>query len=208
MSLWSLLDGGYSMPARKTLGQRLCLWAGHLLATRRRRVIAHRTSLISPEARICPRQGLIEIGADTEIALGVLIQGNVRIGDHSSVQAYSSLVGYGEADATQGLIRIGSYVRIASHTVLVAGNHRFDRLDVPIRSQGLELAPITIEDDVWIGSHVVVVAGVTIGHGSVIGAGAVVTHDSPPYSIAVGAPARVIKDRKAHVSDGSRTAEH
>ena len=64
MSLWSLLDGGYSMPARKTLGQRLCLWAGHLLATRRRRVIAHRTSLISPEARICPRQGLIEIGAD------------------------------------------------------------------------------------------------------------------------------------------------
>lgn len=54
---------------------------------------------------------------------------------------------------------------------------------------------IIIEDDVWLGHSVTVCAGVTIGRGSVIGAGAVVTRDVPPYSIAVGAPAKVIKSR-------------
>jgi acetyltransferase-like isoleucine patch superfamily enzyme len=53
-----------------------------------------------------------------------------------------------------------------------------------------------IEDDVWIGAGVTVVDGVTIGRGSVIGAGAVVTNDIPPYSIAVGTPAKPIKDRR------------
>lgn len=61
--------------------------------------------------------------------------------------------------------------------------------------QGLSLAPITVEDDVWIGSRVNIMAGVTVGRGSVIGAGAVVTHDVPPYSVCVGCPARVIKNR-------------
>ncbi len=197
MSLWSLLDGGYSMPARKTLGQRLCLWVGRLLATRHRNVSADRTSLISPEARVCPRQGRIEIGAETVIALGALIQGNVRMGHHSSVQAYSSLVGYGDVDDTRGRITIGNHVRIAPYVAMIATNHRFDRLDVPIHAQGHDFGPIVIEDDVWIGAHVVVTAGVTIGHGSVIGAGSVVTRDIPPYSVAVGAPAKVIKDRRA-----------
>jgi acetyltransferase-like isoleucine patch superfamily enzyme len=196
VSVWTLLDGGFSMPARKTPGQRVCLWVGYRLATRHRNVVADRTCLISPEARICPRQGRIEIGAETQIALGVLLQGNVRIGHHSSVQAYGNLVGYGGPEETQGRLTIGDNVRIASHAVMIAGDHRFDRIDALIREQGHRLAPITIEDDVWIGSHVVIVAGVTIGHGSVIGAGSVVTRDVPPYSVAVGAPAKVIKDRR------------
>lgn len=53
--------------------------------------------------------------------------------------------------------------------------------------------PITIEDEVWIGGGAILLPGVTIGKGSVIGAGAVVTKDVPPYSVAVGNPARVIK---------------
>ena len=55
---------------------------------------------------------------------------------------------------------------------------------------------ITIEDDVWLASNVVVVDGVSIGKGSVVGAGAVVNKNLPPYSIAVGVPARVVKNRR------------
>lgn len=56
--------------------------------------------------------------------------------------------------------------------------------------------PIRIEDDCWLGSNVTVLPGVTVGRGSTIGAGSVVTRDIPPYSVAVGVPARVIKKLK------------
>ena len=56
-------------------------------------------------------------------------------------------------------------------------------------------APVVIEDDVWCGANVTILKGVTIGRGSVIAAGSVVTRSIPPYSIAGGVPARVIKKR-------------
>ena len=56
--------------------------------------------------------------------------------------------------------------------------------------------PITIGDDVWIGSRVIILGGVNVGNGAVIGAGSVVTHDVPPYSVVGGNPARIIKSRK------------
>ena len=62
------------------------------------------------------------------------------------------------------------------------------------RAQGLERAlPITLEDDVWLGGNVVVLQGVTIGHGSVIGAGSVVTRDIPAGVVAAGSPCRVLR---------------
>jgi acetyltransferase-like isoleucine patch superfamily enzyme len=196
MSLWSLLDGGSTLLQNRTLGQRISLWFGYRLATRHPNAHIHPSCRISPEARICPRDGRIEIGADTQVALGAAVQGNVRIGDHSSVQAYTSLVGYGKPDDPSGRITIGSGVRIAPYVFIIAANHRFEDPDRPIYQQGLANAPVTIEDDVWIGARVTVTAGVTIGRGSVIGAGAVVTRDIPPYSIAVGVPAKVVKSRK------------
>jgi galactoside O-acetyltransferase len=78
----------------------------------------------------------------------------------------------------------------------VAVNHVFDDLQRPIREQGITAQGIVIEDDVWLGAGVTVVDGVTIGRGSIIGAGAVVTTDIPPYSIAVGIPAKPVKDRR------------
>lgn len=199
MSLWSVLDGGSTLLQRKTLGQRINLWVGYWLAARHRGASIDRTCLISPEARICPRQGKITLGAETQVALGAAIQGNVRIGHHCSVQAYTSLIGYGSPDDPQGQVTIGNYVRIAPYVFMLSGNHVFADPDRPICQQGMEFSPITIGDDVWIGARVVVVAGVTIGQGSVIGAGAVVTRDIPPYSIAVGTPARVIRSRREAV---------
>jgi len=195
MSLWTILDGGTTLLQRKTLGQRIGLWFGYWLATRHRNVTIGPNCLISPEARICPRQGRITIGADTQIAPGAAVQGNVCIGHHASVQANTSLIGYGEIDNPSGQIQIGNYVRIAPYVFIIAGNHRFEDTTRPIHEQGMTFAPVTVQDDVWIGAHVVVVAGVTIGQGSVIGAGSVVTRDIPPYSIAVGSPAKVVRSR-------------
>ncbi|MEB3336520.1 MAG: DapH/DapD/GlmU-related protein [Leptolyngbyaceae bacterium] len=71
----------------------------------------------------------------------------------------------------------------------------FKSIDTPINEQGLIGLGVVIEDDCWLGCGAKVMDGITIGKGSVIGAGAVVTKSLPPYSIAVGVPARIIGKR-------------
>ena len=75
-------------------------------------------------------------------------------------------------------------------------NHNFDKLDVPIKNQGVTKLKTVIGNDVWIGANVSIMAGVNIGDGCVIAAGAVVTKDIPAHSIVGGVPAKVIKNRK------------
>ena len=195
MSFWNWLQGGRSVMSRETWGCRLACWVGHFVASRRPGVHIAPDAVISPEARICARKGEIRIGARSNIALGTMLQGNVRIGEDCSVQAYGNIVGYGGPDDETGRVTIGNGARIAANVVMIAGNHVFDDPDTPIRRQGLKQAPITVEDDCWIGARVNIMAGVTIGRGSVIGGGAVVTRDVPSMSIAVGVPARVIGSR-------------
>ena len=94
-----------------------------------------------------------------------------------------------------GSVRIGNDVNIGPNTVIDPSNHVFSRTDIPICAQGLSFGDIVIEDDVWIGANVVVTQGVRIGRGCVIGAGAVVTRSIPPYTVALGVPARPVKTR-------------
>jgi len=194
--LGNWLDDGWNQPIAKGWRGRLSNWVGRRLALRHRHVSIDPSSRVSSEARINPRKGAIRIGKDCLVSPGAQIQGNVEIGDHSSVQSSTFIVGYGNGDEP-GRITIGSYVRIAAHGMIIAANHNFADASRPIHMQGLTPASITIEDDVWIGGSVNIVAGVTIGHGSVIGAGSVVTKDIPPMSVAVGVPARVIRQRGA-----------
>ncbi|QGY41956.1 maltose O-acetyltransferase [Pseudodesulfovibrio cashew] len=84
---------------------------------------------------------------------------------------------------------------IGPNVVMDTSRHNDARADIPMREQGMTYAPITIEDDVWIGANVVITSGVNIGHGSIIGAGAVVVRDIPPFSVAVGVPCRVVRKR-------------
>lgn len=116
--------------------------------------------------------------------------GKVSIGQNTYVGPYVCMAGPGN-------ITIGKNCLIASNTSLYANNHIFSSIDIPINQQGTTVKGIEIEEDCWLGSGVKVVDGVTIGRGSVIGAGAVVTKDIPPYSIAVGVPANVIRQRVA-----------
>jgi acetyltransferase-like isoleucine patch superfamily enzyme len=89
---------------------------------------------------------------------------------------------------------IGKDVTIADNVYITDNLHGFEDISCGIMPQPLKLpGPVTIEDEVWIGERVCVMPNVTIGKHSVIGANSVVTKDIPPYSIAVGSPARVIK---------------
>ena len=116
--------------------------------------------------------------------------GKVIIGQDTHVQSNCNLNGY------LGSVRIGRQVMIASHCGLTPYQHKIDDLSQPMCEQELtSKGDVVIEDDVWLGMGVKVMDGVRIGQGAVIGAGAVVTEDIPPYSIAVGIPARVVGKR-------------
>lgn len=94
--------------------------------------------------------------------------------------------------------KIGNYVLIAPNVSLLSSSHVSDSCDMPIVLQGAtEDNPVIIEDDVWIGRNVIIMPGCIIGTGSIIGAGAVVTKNIPSFSVAVGIPAKVIKNRKS-----------
>lgn len=101
-------------------------------------------------------------------------------------------------------VTIGKFCSIGEDVMIIAGGEhfynivstyplkdRFKGTQLPIRRKG----PIIIGNDVWIGTRVIILAGVKIGDGAVIGAGSVVTHDVPPYAIVAGAPARILRFR-------------
>lgn len=99
------------------------------------------------------------------------------------------------ADNTEeGHITIEDEVEIGAGIHIYVNNHRFDRVDIPIKYQGYTLSqPVRIARGAWLGARVTLLPGVTIGENAVVGAGSVVTHDVPPRTVAIGVPARVIR---------------
>jgi acetyltransferase-like isoleucine patch superfamily enzyme len=99
-----------------------------------------------------------------------------------------------------GDIVIGARVMIGPYCAINSVSHIFADAERPIQSQGLSSRPIVIGDDVWIGSHSIILAGVTLGPGCIVGAGAVVTRDVPAFAIVGGSPARIIRFRTSPAS--------
>lgn len=112
----------------------------------------------------------------------------VSVGSNVYIGRRVSIYGGGGVD-------IGNDVLIANDCVLMSRNHQFSRSQ-KINSQGFSYKKITIKDDVWLGTKVIVLAGVTIGEGAIVAAGAVVTKDVEPYSIVAGVPAKIIGYRQ------------
>ena len=127
------------------------------------------------------------------------------IGSNSIVEDFSTInngvgdvsignnAGIGLSNVIIGPVYIGNYVMLAQHIVISGLNHGYEDVNTPPRLQKVVTKQITIEDNVWIGANCVITAGVTIGKHAIIGAGSVVTKNVPGYSVAVGNPARVIK---------------
>ncbi len=126
------------------------------------------------------------------------------LGDDTALRSHGGRVTLGAKVVIGGGSTINSYldVSIGDGALFAEGvhitdfDHRIDRTDIAIKDQGVVTAPVRIGADVWLGRAVTVLRGVDIGRGSVVGAHAVVTRDIPPYSVAVGVPARVIRSRR------------
>ncbi len=117
----------------------------------------------------------------------------LRVGDRSNIGA-SCYIG------CSGGIEIGSNVMMAPDVNLFAENHNYERFDIPMKDQGVTREAILIEDDCWLASGSTILAGVRVGQGAVIAAGAVVTNDVPSFAIVGGVPAKVIGWRKQPAS--------
>jgi len=125
------------------------------------------------------------------------------IGDEVALRSHVGRVTIGAKVVIGGGTTVNSYLDVsigdgaivADDVHITDFDHRTERVDVPIKDQGIVTAPVRIGPDVWLGRGVTVLRGVDIGRGSVIGAHAVVTRDIPPYSVAVGAPARIVRSR-------------
>lgn len=125
----------------------------------------------------------------------------IKMGHNSAADAYSFIGGGGP-------VLIGNNVIMGEHVSFHPVNHKFDQVDIPIRDQGTSRKGITIEDDVWVGANATFLDGAYVGRGSVIGAGSIVRGEIPPYSVAVGTPAKVIRSRapQSVMSESSATS--
>jgi acetyltransferase-like isoleucine patch superfamily enzyme len=110
--------------------------------------------------------------------------GDIYIGDRTRIGLGCTLI---------GPVKIGNDVGVAQGVVLTGLNHNYEDVTMPISKQGVSTAPIVVEDEVWLGANCVILAGTTIGKHSIVAAGSVITKNVPPYSLAFGNPARVIR---------------
>jgi acetyltransferase-like isoleucine patch superfamily enzyme len=136
-------------------------------------------------------EGRLEIGGEVLLEPGVWItapgDARVRIGA-------GTFLNLGVMVAAERLVEIGEHCMLANGCFVTDASHRFDDPEVPVTWQGFDSkGPTRIGDNCWLGANVVVTSGVTIGERCVIGANSVVTGDIEPFSIAAGAPARVIR---------------
>lgn len=146
---------------------------------------------INASVYFCGTNSII-IGNDTDIRHYAILSpghGFISVGNNSSIGAFNYIDG-------NGGVEIGNNVRIAPHCSIYSANHVFSRPDCTISSQGLMYGKVTIGDDVWIGANTTILAGVKIGMGSVIAAGAVVNRDVEPYSVIAGVPGKMVKKRE------------
>ncbi|MFP3464285.1 acyltransferase [Leifsonia sp. SIMBA_070] len=130
----------------------------------------------------------LRLGDRTYIAAGAYLTGSLRAGADCSINPYT---------VVRGRVELGDGVRIGAHTSILGFNHTMSDPDLPVFRQPLTSAGVRVGDDVWIGSHVVILDGVTVGDRSVLAAGAVVTKDVPAGAVVGGNPARRIRWRIA-----------
>lgn len=160
--------------------------------------------------RITLRRSGLTLGSRIATAYHVRLRatdgGNCRLSDGVSIDRFAditvkhglleigarSYIGQYSVICAREAIRIGADCLIAEHVTIRDQDHRFGQ-ELITAEAGFTTAPILIGNNVWIGAKATVTKGVTIGDNAVIGANSVVTQDIPANSVAVGAPARVIR---------------
>jgi acetyltransferase-like isoleucine patch superfamily enzyme len=143
--------------------------------------------------------GRLEIGRFVHIGERTRLrchEGSLRIGDKAVFGNENTVNAYLD-------IEFGSSVLLADWIYICDFDHRYADIHAPIKDQGIVKSPVRIGPDTWIGTKVSVLRGARVGRGCVLGAHAVVRGDIPDFAVAVGAPARVVRDRVADWTDAS-----
>lgn len=151
------------------VGPKVRIWGRPSIQNWGKMYVAERVQLVSTIATlelVANGEGTLEIGA-------------------------GAYINYGCSISASKLVRIGPNCTIGTHVIMM--DNDFHQLEPERRNEIPESAPIILEENVWLGARVIVLNGVTIGRGSVIGAGSVVTRDIPPRTVAAGVPAKVIR---------------
>jgi acetyltransferase-like isoleucine patch superfamily enzyme len=186
---------GFIVRNRMLTPRYLRLWLRYVwrFKVRNRHIVTRGMVFIHRRAEVYCRRGLghMELGRWVWIGAGNALrchEGFFRVGDKVVFGANNTLNGYLDID-------IGEDCIFADWIYVTDFDHVFADPAVPIRRQGIVKSPVRIEADCWIGEKASILRGSTVGRGSVIGSLTVVKGDIPPYSVAVGAPARVVKKR-------------
>jgi len=143
------------------------------------------------DAKGTDNQG-ITIGTGVFVGRNTILScknGDIILEDHANL-------GFNCEIFSASRVRVGKKILMAAYTYLVGGDHLYDRVDIPVLDQGRTARGIDVDDNVWLGAHVVVTDGSRIGRDAIIGAGAVVVGEIPEFAIATGIPAKVIRDRR------------
>ena len=154
-------------------------------------------------------RGMVFLGKGVEIQvtpeLSTMEIGRwVHIGDKNTIRCHEGSLRFGDKVVlgrdnvinTYLDIELGDSVLMADWVYVCDFDHRMDDINVPIKDQGILKGPVRIGPDTWIATKVTILRNTTIGRGCVLGSHAVVKGDIPDYAIAVGAPAKVVKNRQ------------
>ncbi len=157
------------------------------------------------------RRHFVEIGPNTRFLGRLQVEGtkNIYVGDRCKIKPNVELATHGAGKLVMGddvilneyvlisaneLIEIGNGTGLGEYTAVLDANHGTKK-GIHFRKQPLDIAPIIIGENVWIGRNVIILKGVTIGDGAIIGAYSVVTRDVPADTVVAGNPAKVIRER-------------
>ncbi|MCB0109633.1 MAG: hypothetical protein KDE53_27110 [Caldilineaceae bacterium] len=167
---WAVLRAHWYLHPATEVGSKVRVWGKPVIRNDGTLLVGERVRLVSTIAT-------------TEIAVGE--GGRLEIGP-------GTYINYGCSIAASQYVRIGANCNLGTSVLLM--DNDFHCLEPERRQEKPPSAPIVLEENVWLGARVIVLRGVTIGTGSVVGAGSVVTKDIPPRCVAVGMPARVIRE--------------
>ncbi len=166
---WAVARAYWYLRGATQLGKKVRVWGRPSVQARGALVVRDRVRLVSTIAT-------------TELVAGP--GGTLELGE-------SAFINYGCSIAANLLVRIGPMCSLGTHVIIM--DNDFHQIDPERRNERPESRPIILEENVWVGARAIILRGVTIGAGSVIAAGSVVTRDVPPRVVAAGMPARVIR---------------
>jgi len=145
--------------------------------------------------RSCELRGRLDLGEDSKVSNGCVLRGDIQVGKRSRIGPHTELIGE---------VKVGKYCAIARNVTFQQLNHQMHKPSIQRRFyeevldsvlEHVPEPPITVGNDVWIGTQAIILPGVSIGDGAVIGAGSVVTDDVEPYAVVAGTPAERVKWR-------------